>query len=147
MTAQATLRPLAIPWLAAAVPPTRPPTAGIPRLFVVDDDELFCRHLQRVGRQLNISVRTFHPDEDFGRLPEDGDFDAAIIDYDLGVLLGTQLSVLYNETPVLLVSIKDRSRRFEGWPQSVRGFVKKQQGAESILYAAVDLGDAAESER
>ena len=63
------LASLAFPLADVGSPPPRSLVPRIPRIFVVDDDELFCRHLQKVGRTLNISVRTFHPDRDFGRLP------------------------------------------------------------------------------
>lgn len=109
------------------------------RVFVVDDDEIFCRRIEKVARKSNIQVVWFHPDHDFDRLPADGEFDAGIIDYDLGNLLGTQLSSLYAETPLILVSsaVDLNVMNGEPWPRAVRAFIPKRDGVSSILVEAV----------
>lgn len=133
-----------LPWFWSEVlpPPVMLPLA-IPRIFVIDDDPVFCRNLHRVGTILGVQVHTFHPDTDFDSLPEDGAYDAAIIDYDLGMLRGTQISVLYRATPVLLISSKQRNgAAFADWSTSVCAFLPKSEGATEILRAAARLGSA-----
>lgn len=111
-----------------------------PRVFIIDDDPAFCRHLQRVGAKRGVQVSCYHPDKDFLSLPLDGEFDVAIVDYDLGELTGTQLSGLYHETPIVLISGRPRADGSEApWPSSVKGFVHKLQGAERIIQKAMSL--------
>ncbi len=144
MSFATTLAPLFVP------PPSTPaPRAIGPEplayLFAVDDDPLFCRMLVKAAARRRIHVTCFHPDRDFGRLPRDGEFDAAVMDYDLGALRGTQLSALYHETPILLVSARRNGDEAEQevWPNSIHQYLSKFRGIEAILDAAVRIGRCA----
>jgi len=71
-------------------------------------------------------------------------FDVAIIDYDLGSVTGFELTnYLENYTknmPVILVS-QTQQLNSKNWPFTIREFVHKSLGPETILKAAFNVCD------
>ena len=128
------------PW---SLYPVAEPTYPI-RVFAVDDDPLFLRNLKRLGDKHGISIDVFDPEIDFFNLPEDGTYDVAVIDYDLGHLSGPYICALYQKTPILLISsaLKPKPEQ-DTWPPSVRKYSSKSGGLEAILLEAISLRQTA----
>jgi CheY-like chemotaxis protein len=123
--------------------PLKPFAAHGLRLFAVEDDPVFARMLRRAAESTGASLDIFDPDRDFNNLPQDGDYDAAIVDYNLGYLNGAQIAALYSDTPVLLTSISALlERETKPWPRSVRAFVCKRRGVKGLIMAAAELAAA-----
>jgi len=111
-------------------------------LFIVDDDPRFCAQLRRLATRENIHLVCYNPVTDFHSLPLDGEFDVALIDYDLGGLVGPQIAALYSQTPVVLISTKNhREEADDTWPLCIRSFVRKANGLQSILDEARRIGN------
>ncbi len=108
-------------------------------ILLVDDDPTFGRIFRENARKRNVSVilciSLDNPELLTGQV-----FHAAIVDYDLGELtgpeLGQELSKLFNDLPIILISGTDRTDK-TGWPEGVKEFVPKSAGAEAILDAAL----------
>ncbi len=72
-------------------------------------------------------------------------YNAAIIDYDLGSMSGIEvaesLPILFNEMPIVLVSGRDRldSAEPDSWPQAIRCFMNKDSGMDAIVNTAAGL--------
>ncbi len=66
-------------------------------------------------------------------------YEAAIVDYDLGDMTGVdvaeQLQVILGDLPTVLVSSQHRDRSVpRTWPTVIRGFVRKQAGFHAIFF-------------
>lgn len=116
--------------LCAATPEVEPK----PRLFLLDDDPVFCQWMAKAAKRLSISLAVCSKLEDFGTKRDHREFDVALIDYFLEGLTGSEVACLLEERPIFLVSHSERSELSPtGWPESVKGFLPKSLGADAIL--------------
>lgn len=113
------------------------------RLFAVEDDPLFAKLLKRAAERVGATLDVFDPDQDFNRLPLDGDYDAGIVDFNLGHLNGAQIAALYSETPVLMTSVSALNMlETKPWPMSVRSFMPKRRGVKALVDTSIRLATA-----
>ena len=78
---------------------------------------------------------------DVDKLPRDGNFDVAIIDFHLGALKGTQIATMFGKTPVVLTSNSGAATENDTrWPRSITNFVHKKFGPISVLMSAINIG-------
>lgn len=111
-----------------------------PRLAVFDDDPMFLMQVRQYSRKHGIRVRVCANSDDFHKLHPNEDFDAIIMDYDLGKSMnGLEFAQEIHGAPVILVSAS------KGWakderelPESIFGFVSKKSGVSAIVEAAID---------
>lgn len=128
-TATAAFPNLIIPGQATAAAPK------VPRIAVIDDDPLFGKIMEQLGRKMGVEIKHF---EDFETL---AGFDVAIVDYDLGSMtgvdIGRHVERFVGSLPIILVS---RSKMAEDptWPSCIKKFVYKGMGPYEILDAAVE---------
>ena len=111
-------------------------------LLLVDDDPVFCKIMEHVGKELDIAVTSCQsmPELDALALPEV--FDAAVVDYYLDGLrknlTGPAIARILKGKPVIFVS-RNNECQTEGevWPFSVKRYVSKETGPKEILEAAL----------
>ncbi len=107
----------------------------VPRIAVIDDDPMFGRIMEQLGRRAGVEIKYF---EDFETLEG---FDVAIIDYDLGSMTGVDISrhveMFIGALPVILVS-RSKISRDRSWPRCIKEFVYKGMGPWAILDAAIE---------
>jgi hypothetical protein len=129
----------------APVRPTAAAHAIGMRLFAVEDDPVFADLLQRTAQRLGATLDIFDPDADFDQLPLDGDYDAGIVDFNLGHLNGAQIAALYAETPVLMTSASAAYLlETKPWLRSVRTFVPKRKGVKALVETGLLLAAGGE---
>ena len=108
---------------------------SLPRIAVIDDDPMFGRIMEQIGRHVGIDIKHF---EGFESL--DG-FDVAIVDYQLedmtGLDVGRHVERFIGSLPVILVS-RTNLPRSRDWPRSIKEFVYKGMGPYAILDAAIE---------
>jgi hypothetical protein len=67
-----------------------------------------------------------------------------IVDYDLGELNGKDvadyMATLFNNKPMVMISLVDRSTEIMNCPSCVKAFMKKSAGYARILDTALKLG-------
>ena len=114
------------------------------RILLVDDELTFGEIMKQEARIRDISIVVCISLLNPGLL-KGQKFDAAIVDYDLGMQTGPELgkklvNVLGNDLPVLLISQKDRVES-EGmeWPKNIRKFMNKEAGFKAIIDAALEM--------
>jgi len=112
-----------------------------PRVFLLDDDPIFCKLMEKVAKKNGIPITICSRLEEFGS--EDGhrEYDVAVIDYYLEDMKGPQIVQLLDEHPVVMVSRNEDcvdEERGE-WPEAIKKFVPKRQGPQAILEAAITL--------
>ena len=116
----------------------------IPKVLLVDDDETFGKIMSRIAHREGIPLTYFSSVKQFGKLTK-MNFDVAVIDYDLGVITGLQLSEILERylqrIPVILVS-QYRHIDPKMWPKCVRNFVNKANGPYQIFDALFDAYEA-----
>jgi len=111
-----------------------------PRVFLLDDDPIFCKLMEKVAKRNGIPLAICSRLADFGRDRSHRDFDVAVIDYYLEDLKGPQIVWLLDDRPVVMVSRnEDCVAEDKEWPESIKKFVPKKQGPEAILEAALTL--------
>lgn len=121
--------------------------AEIPRILLVDDDPVFGKILTRLAEQSRVHLTYCRSLDELGEKAW-WQFQAAIVDFDLGNSTGleliAQLERILGPMPVILVSqghlVDVAPNR---WPASVKGFIDKALGHVAILEAAIaahDLG-------
>lgn len=123
----------------------RSKSLALPRILLVDDDPGFGKIMQRTAVARGTPLTFCESLDEMSKLTN-WNFDIAIIDYDLGLLTGCELtsyleSFAAKELPVILVSQTERLSKDE-WPPSIYSFVHKMKGANSIIDVAIDANDA-----
>lgn len=107
----------------------------LPRIAVIDDDPLFGKIMEQLGRKLGVEIKHF---EDFETL---AGYDVAIVDYDLGSMtgldIGRHVERYIGSLPIILVS-RTKLSKDPSWPRCIKKFVYKGLGAYAILDAAVE---------
>ncbi len=112
-------------------------TASLPRIFVVDDDPIFCKLIERVGKQTGYQLKAFESLANLGNTDLTG-FDVGVVDFDLGCVDGIEMaSYLRKElgnVPIIYVSSTDRRRELNSrLGEQKATFVSKQDGPNKIL--------------
>jgi len=113
---------------------------AVPRILIVDDDPIFCRLMAAIGEDMGVVVEYRSSLKELYKALPKLNFDAAIVDYDLGFVTGVQLSRYLERVPrgkplILVSSYKNIPRG--GWSNSVRAFVGKASGEATILRQAL----------
>ena len=110
------------------------------RFILIDDDPTFRAILLRSASMYGVQVDVYESLEELGAVGLLSRYDVAIVDYDLGVLNGLEiaeyLDILCCDTPMILVSAKDRRSNAREWPQSIKQFIPKSMGYSYILEQA-----------
>lgn len=110
------------------------------RFVLIDDDPTFRAILLRAASIHGVEVDVYESLEDLGAVGLLSRYDVAIIDYDLGALNGIEiaeyLEILCSNTPMILVSAKDRRANARKWPKSIKQFIPKSMGYAYILEQA-----------
>jgi DNA-binding NtrC family response regulator len=112
------------------------------RLVLIDDDPLIGMLACAIASDMDVDIDAYESlmDLGIGRL---GQYDAAIVDYDLGreingVEIGEYLSSLFGGIPMILISGSQRqSTADHPWPPSIYGFIHKCAGWDTILATAI----------
>jgi DNA-binding response OmpR family regulator len=110
---------------------------ALPRVFVVDDDPVFCKLIERVGKMAGYELRAFQSLSNLGETDLSG-YDVGVVDFDLGCVDGIEMaSYLEKElgnVPIVFVSSTDRRRELGSRLESQKAvFVLKQDGPNKIL--------------
>ena len=110
------------------------------RFVLIDDDPTFRAILLRAAHMHGVQVDVYESLEELGAVGLLSRYDVAIVDYDLGALNGLEiaeyLDILCTDTPMILVSAKDRRSNSRKWPQSIKQFIPKSMGYSYILEQA-----------
>lgn len=114
----------------------------MPKLVLIDDDPLFGNIMVRVAKKRELDIDYFSSlieTDSFGSL---GQYDAAIVDYDLGNMTGIDiaeyLQLFFGDIPMILVSGEQRDKSVpKSWPGTVRCFIHKNEGYDAILSEAL----------
>jgi DNA-binding NtrC family response regulator len=111
----------------------------------VDDDEVFCRIMEKQASQFGIELNTI---SEVSKLAKAGDvnaYDVVLVDHYLGKFNGTALSrflsVFYSTVPVVMISSSSLWWHRSGtrWPSNVRRFVHKDRTMKDILVQAMEV--------
>jgi CheY-like chemotaxis protein len=118
-----------------------------PRILVVDDDETFGRLISRAAEIKGAKVTYCQSMDEVATMPS-FDFDAIVMDYDLGDITGVELAKRLErfakcDMPAILVS-QSRQTSSRKWPHSIREFVHKSLGPFTILDAAFEACEIAQ---
>ncbi|MGE0173245.1 MAG: response regulator [Oligoflexales bacterium] len=112
------------------------------RIVLIDDDRSFGYVMQHYASKFQIELDYYASLEELGFVALLGNYDVAIVDYDLGAMngveIGNYLGAFFNRMPMLLISGTTRTDEniMDG---GVRQFMHKKLGPERILSAAVDM--------
>ncbi len=113
----------------------------ISTILLVNDDPMFERLMVKLATRLNIALAVCHSIVELGEL--DGlKFDAAVVDYDMGVREGCtaieEIESVLGGVPIILVSGEtDSDSVVSGWRPSIKAFLPKAAGHRAILEAAL----------
>lgn len=113
------------------------------KLVLIDDDPLFGNIMVRCARAHGADIDYFSSLMEMGSIGRLSEYDAAIVDYDLGNMTGIEIAeymqVFFGDTPMVLVSSLDRRRDVPvTWPRNVRKFLLKQAGYDAIFLETMD---------
>jgi len=110
------------------------------RFVLIDDDPIYRSIMLRVAHSEGIEFDVFENLDDLGSVGMLGQYEVAIVDYDLGGMSGLDiakyLTALFRDTPMVLVSESERLPGKMGWPPSIKRFVKKSDGYLHVLNQA-----------
>ena len=121
----------------------KPPAAQkkSPRLVLIDDDPTFLSIMKRSAEIEGISLDCYQSLEDLGFIGLIKNYDAAILDYDLGSLNAIEIAHyienFLQELPTIIISAKDRSEECQDLPDCVKSVLKKSVGYQHILQVAL----------
>ncbi len=113
-------------------------------ILLVDDDPIFRASMTQYARKLNIPLTICTSLRDLCTKALPKVFEVAIIDYYLDgmkdYLTGTEVATVLEETPIILVSSSDRCLSdSQNWPSSIKKFLNKKSGVQTILTTALEL--------
>lgn len=113
----------------------------LPRIAVIDDDPMFGKIMEQIGKKVGVEIKHFEDFEDFEDFETLDGFDVAIVDYQLehmtGLDVGRHVERFIGSLPVILVS-RTNLPKSRDWPRSIKTFVYKGMGAYAILDAALE---------
>jgi CheY-like chemotaxis protein len=122
----------------------------LPRLLLVDDDPTFGKIMNRAAEMKGVKITYCKSIDELGAL-QSWDFDAIIMDYDLGAVTGFELTEYLEkftkeDVPVILVS-QTKQKSSKHWPNTIREFVHKNLGPFAILDATFEAHEIREIHR
>jgi DNA-binding response OmpR family regulator len=120
-------------------------------LLLIDDDEAFCRLVKAAADARGIPMTCYASLEQMPSLGALGDYDLAILDYNLRAFTGLEIAeyvdVFFDQLPVLIVSIDNlENNSAERWPACVRKFVNKAFGPFAIVQRALAVFEEAQAD-
>jgi FixJ family two-component response regulator len=112
-------------------------------IAVVDDDESFCRSLERLLRAAAYQTVTYHSAETFLADTKQPRFDCLLLDIHLpgisGLELGRRLAAVGSTTPIVYVTAHDDAKtRDEALASACAAFVSKFEPSDVLLRAIAD---------
>lgn len=113
------------------------------KLVLIDDDQAFCTIMQSFALSRGLALDCFTNLDEMGSIGRLSDYAAAIVDYDLGSMNGIEIAeylpIFFGDMPMVLVSGQRRAAEsHKPWPPSIRTFVHKDEGPDTILDRALD---------
>ncbi len=106
-------------------------------LVLVDDDPHFCQLFKKVAEIEGLKVTCFASLLEMSSFAHLKDYDAAILDYQLDNLRGTEIAeyvdAFFPNLPVFLISADEKAARSKAWPASIRSFFSKSSGVREII--------------
>lgn len=118
------------------------------RILLIEDDTVFSRVFERLGKQNGTEVRTCRTLEEVPHVLASFSPDVAVVDFFMGQETGLEaLSHLKTKTPVLITSAVDKV--FEDgeapWLGRPACFLSKSYGAEALFEQAQKMARSIES--
>ena len=114
------------------------------QVVLIDDDPVFCKLLSAEAKHFSVQLDSYASLESMSSIGSLRNYACAIVDYDLGgmtgVEIGEYLQHLFQDLPMVLISQTERSPGLSGWPNSIKGFVSKSDGASGIFKSLQDFG-------
>lgn len=114
------------------------------KIVLIDDDEIYTKIFHSFVSTREIDCDCYTALGDMGSIGRFRDYDAAVIDFDLGSMTGIEIAeyipIFFGRMPVIIISGKNR-RPENGvfWPSSVRKFIHKDQGFDVIVRGVEEL--------
>src|SRR3954471_17577809 len=110
-------------------------------ILLVNDDPVFEMIMVKIATRLNIALAVCHSLDELNGL-EGLRFDAAVVDYDMGLRKGSraleEIEDALGKTPIILVSEATSADAVtRGWRPSIKAFLPKAAGFRAILKTAV----------
>jgi len=114
------------------------------RIILIDDDPFFGSIMKQVAAQRGVELSHFLSLADLGFVSLLGQYDVAILDYDLGnmtgVEIGEYLTAFFGDLPMLLISsTMRRARKCDLADGRAQPFVDKKRGYDAVMSAALAL--------
>lgn len=114
------------------------------KVVLIDDDPVYGAVIRRWAELEKVNLDVYNSLDDLGFLGLLSQYDVVIVDYDLGELNGKDvadyMATLFNNKPMVMISLVDRSTEIMNCPSCVKAFMKKSAGYEKILNTALKLG-------
>lgn len=106
-------------------------------LVLVDDDPHFSELFKKVAELQGVKVACFSSLLEMSSFAHLKDYDAAVLDYQLDNLRGTEIAeyvdAFFPNLPVFLISSNEAAARSKSWPASIRSFYSKTKGIGEII--------------
>ena len=105
---------------------------------LIDDDMAFSLIMNRYAQTMGVGLDCFGSLAEVEFISKLSQYQGAIVDFDLGSMNGVEIAS-YCEAlfpanyPIILISGKERTFQRQKWPKSIRAFVHKNFGPETIL--------------
>ncbi|MEZ4743768.1 MAG: response regulator [Bdellovibrionota bacterium] len=115
------------------------------KMVLIDDDPIYRAIMLRAAKNEGIVLHAYDSLLSISITSNMEDYDAVIIDYDLGELTGVDiasyLSSVFGDIPMVLVSSSLREQKDGGkkWPKHIKKFALKTEGYSPVLAMAKEL--------
>lgn len=111
------------------------------KIVVIEDDQSTGEMLAALAREEGFECDHYTSLADMGSFAHLKNYDLAIIDYYLESLRGDEIAeyvdTFFHDIPVVIISAKDfNEEEAKRWPQPVKQFVSKTEGAPKIIATA-----------
>jgi len=115
-------------------------------ILLFDDDMSYGKILQRQGRKLGLKVVHCSNMDDFCLKALEGNYDVALIDYNLGAFKGDDVARVIEQKPTYLISgDATLAGRQATWPNGIRGFFAKSNDTSRLLTDTIAAATALNS--
>lgn len=116
------------------------------KMILIDDDRTFGRIMLRCAEEMGVRLDYYESLEHLGYVSLVGEYDVAILDYDLGSMTGLEigeyLTAFFSGMPMLLISATNRTATLSESKQGIgQPFLLKGTGPELILATALALNN------